>query len=191
MQSRSHRRTSHWTRYVSCLGRRTWDSVHKSRTITQELVTHSSVFANWVRAARIDRVRRKGVAAAQTELFIIHGAWTLILPTGNSRCRFHKIQTRLHCHHPSTSTQGWSQFYVLQQGAKAGHGVVALLCKWVSTSIVCQIEDSRPRSCVDSADWPDYDGECCQQHWKSGHISNLKRVVLYERAWMVIVEQLL
>jgi len=33
------------------------------RIITQELVTYSNVFTNWVRATRIDGIRCEGVAA--------------------------------------------------------------------------------------------------------------------------------
>jgi len=40
------------------------------RIITQELVTYSNVFTNWVRATRIDGIGCEGVAATQTELFL-------------------------------------------------------------------------------------------------------------------------
>jgi len=42
------------------------------RTITRELVTYSNIFANWVRATRIDGIGCEGVAATQTELFVIN-----------------------------------------------------------------------------------------------------------------------
>jgi len=43
------------------------------RIITQEFVTYSNVFTNWVRATRIDGIGCEGVAATQTELFVING----------------------------------------------------------------------------------------------------------------------
>jgi len=64
------------------------------RIIIQELVTYSNVFANWVRAARIDGIGCEGVAATQTELFVINDTWK-VLSTENSHCRFHRIQTHL------------------------------------------------------------------------------------------------
>jgi len=43
------------------------------RIITQVFATYSNVFTNWVRATRIDGIGCEGVAATQTELFVING----------------------------------------------------------------------------------------------------------------------